>query len=345
MGERAATSVTFLTNGENTPSSRFRVQQFVEHVAEEFDYRVRPGRFMTGTSYSRYVNAFHTGNRAREILVDGLTGRRFFIQRMLIYRNDVALEKLLFSVAKDGVIVDFDDAIFLANPNFAYTVRRADLVVAGNAFLAEWASSFAQNVKVIPTCVDHERYLVERQPNRPVDRKIRVGWTGTKDNIVYLQPLAGILCKLQRKYKFDFVLVSDSDFLPAFLTGMDVQMVRWSRVREVEQLADIDIGLMPLPRDDWARGKCGFKLLQYMATGAVAIGSAVGANKEIIEHGRNGLLCESVDDWAAGLEWIVSEFDTEGIRHMAVEARNTIVNQYSVAANWDSFTKAITELR
>lgn len=339
------TKVSFLTNGKHTPSSRFRVEQFIDKINDEFDYKVRPGGFQSESSFSTAFNAARAVNRAREIVFDGSLGRRFFIQRMLLYRNSIMLERLLFATAKDGVIVDFDDAIFLKNPKFAYTVRHADLVIAGNKFLAEWAASLNTNVKVIPTCVDHDRYAVERDSSFGSNRRVRIGWTGTKGNLVYLEPLAAVLRELRRKHDFQFVLIADIDEPPSFLKSIPVEVLRWDRAKEIEQLAEIDIGLMPLPDTDWARGKCGFKLLQYMATGAVAVGSAIGSNTEIIMHGENGLLCKSSDEWADHLDWVLQEHESSDVSRLIENARRTITDRYSVSANRESFVTAIREVR
>jgi glycosyltransferase involved in cell wall biosynthesis len=340
-----STDVAFLTNGRNTPSSRFRVEQFLQKITNEFAYRVRPADFVSGTRLSKISNAMRAASRAREIVFDSLVRRRFFVQRMLQYRNNVQLEKLLFAAARNGVIVDFDDAIYLKNPSFAYTVEHSDLVIAGNRFLADWASTLNSNVKIIPTCVDHQRYFVDRPASGREERPIRVGWTGTKDNLVYLEPLVTTLREMQKKHGFRLVLIADCEEPPKFLSSMPVDLFRWNKALEIDQLAGIDIGLMPLPDTDWGRGKCGFKLIQYMATGALAIGSAVGANGEIIKHGENGLLCRDAQEWAAHLDWALQEFRSDAVGRLIAKARQTIENRYSVAANRDSFVAAITELR
>lgn len=340
-----ANKVSFLTNGVNTPSSRFRVHQFLDLIKDEFRYDIHPGGFVSGVCCSSLRNVIHAADRARKIVFDGTNGSRFFVQRMLLYRNNILLEKLLFSNAKNGVIVDFDDAIFLSNPRFSYTVGNADMVVAGNTFLADWASTYSSNIKIIPTCVDSTRYHVNRSYSAHDSGNITVGWTGTKDNLIYLEHIAKSLYTLQKKYKFRFLLISDSDNTPRFLERMSVEHVRWSKSKEIEQLGAIDIGLMPLPDNDWVRGKCGFKLLQYMATGSIAIGSDIGVNNEIISDGENGFLCASLDDWYSKIEWALSNYGSHSYIDMVNKARTTVINQYSIQAHIGGFVEAVVDLK
>lgn len=344
-GRMNTNKVSFLTNGVNTPSSRFRVYQFLDLIQDEFEYRIYTSGFMPDVCCSLLRNIVHAIDRARKIVFDSTNGSRFFIQRMLLYRNNVFLEKLLFLNAKNGVIVDFDDAIFLSNPNFMYTVSCADVVIAGNNFLADWASAYSSNVKIIPTCVDTVRYHIDRSYSAHDLRNITVGWTGTKDNLIYLEPIADTLYALQKKYRFKFLLVTDSDGTPHFLERMSVEHVRWTKSKEIEQLGAIDIGIMPLPDSDWARGKCGFKLLQYMATCSMAIGSDVGVNNEIISDGENGFLCSSLDDWYSKIEWALLNYGHHNYIDIISKARSTVVNQYSVYAHMGSFVDAVVNLK
>ncbi len=340
-----ANKISFLTNGVDTPSSRFRVYQFLDLINDEFQYDIYPGGFVSGVCCSSLRNVIHAANRARQILSDGTNGSRFFVQRMLLYRNNVFLEKLLFTNARNGVVVDFDDAVYFSNPKFSYTVGSADMVVAGNMFLADWASTYSSNIKIIPTCVDSIRYCVNRSYSANDTSDITVGWTGTKDNLIYLERIAKLLYTLQKKYKFRFLLISDSDNAPRFLERMSVEHVRWSKNKEIEQLGAIDIGIMPLPDNDWVRGKCGFKLLQYMATGSIAIGSDIGVNNEIINDGENGFLCASLDDWYSKIEWALSNYGSQDYVDIVNKARATVINQYSIHAHIGSFVDAVVDLK
>jgi len=334
--------VSFFTNGINTPSSRFRIYQFLDKVQGEFNYNIYPleTEKRTGKNYIAKGNRlFH---RVLNLASAGIRGDRILIQRMLIYKNSVALEKLIFSTARNGVIVDFDDSIFISNPKFSYSVANADLVIAGNKFLSEWASKFSNNVKIIPTCIDTSRFIFN--DFKPNQTEIVIGWTGTKGNLHYIEEIVDVLKFLKQKYKFKFVTISDSDKAPAFLNELSPIMLYWDKEREVEQLKLLDIGIMPLPDNQWTRGKCGFKLLQYMATGILSICSAIGVNKEIIADRKNGLLCTSKEEWYTKIEWALRNYGSSDFVEMRNNARKTVIDQYSIEYNLSHFIKAITQL-
>ena len=335
-------NVSFFTNGINTPSSRFRIYQFLDKVQDEFNYNIYPLATEKGTG----KNYFSKGNRLFHRVINlasaMIRGDRILIQKMLIFRNNINLEKLIFSSAKNGVIVDFDDSIFIQHPKFSYSVSNADLVIVGNSFLADWATNFTNNVKIIPTSIDTSRFTFKEI--KLYQKEIIIGWTGTKDNLHYIEEIADVFKSLTRKYKFKFIIISDFDKIPSFLSGIPFNMVQWNKEKEIEQLKLLDIGIMPLPDNQWTRGKCGFKLLQYMATGILAIGSDVGTNKEIILDGENGLLCSSKEEWYEKIDWVLKNYGSSKFLSMIYNARETVINKYSVEGNFRNFITAITQL-
>jgi glycosyltransferase involved in cell wall biosynthesis len=337
--------VSFFTNGELTPSSRFRVYEFLKFPEISFEYSVRPSNFSQKDRFSSFSNFIKAGALAKDIFNAGKKGDRFFLQRMLVYKNNIALERLLFKYAKNGVIVDFDDAIFLGNPRFSYSVQNADLTIAGNSILAEWASKYSKNVKIIPTCIDTDRFFVRE--NRLVGEQdcITIGWTGTKDNLKYLGVVADSLRRLNSKYNFKLLLIGDFDKPPGILSDLRVEIFRWNEKDEVSQLKEIDIGLMPLVDDEWTRGKCGFKLLQYMAVGVLSIGSRVGVNAEIIKDGKNGFLCSSENEWYKKLEMVLSDYKLGTYDPVVEVARSTVEDFYSIRSQYDNFIDAVIELK
>jgi glycosyltransferase involved in cell wall biosynthesis len=203
------------------------------------------------------------------------------------------------------VVFDVDDATYLGkhgeesfNSVPDYIARNSDLVIAGNQYLSQHFSRIAKCI-VIPTCVDLERYrqknwdLIDR-----VDHQIVIGWTGLSTNLKYLVSLESVLGKLKQDFDFRLVIICEADTANPFPdSNLDVEMRAWSKVSEIEDLSEIDIGLMPLVDDAWSRGKCGFKLIQYMAIGMASVASPVGVNKEIIKHGANGYLASNEEEW------------------------------------------------
>lgn len=231
----------------------------------------------------------------------------------------VVLAKVRLGLGEGGLLrrltrrvaFDFDDALFLRRPRrpgappdrswmrwrkFTSTCQACDLVLAGNDFLAAAARPWSRRVAVLPTPVGLERY----RETPPADRRGNtVVWIGRPENLVYLEPLRPIFADLARRVP-DFQLrVVCSDF-PDW-PEVPLQRVRWSQETEVEQLVSADVGIMPLTDDDWARGKCAFKLLQYMAAGLPTVASPVGENREVVVDGETGFLASDSETWSLRL--------------------------------------------
>jgi glycosyltransferase involved in cell wall biosynthesis len=208
-------------------------------------------------------------------------------------------------------------------------------VIAGNAFLAEYARAYRRDVTVIPTVVDTARRfnLVREHGPGPVT----LVWTGSASTTGYLQALAPVLRAVQARRDVRFLFISDV-FPPMGLER--VEEVPWSEATEVTALARGDIGLMPLPDDEWARGKCGFKIIQYMALGLVPVASAVGANRDIIEDGIDGFLCRDEADWTRALLAAIDDVDLR--RRIGRTARAKAEARYSLARQVDRLAAVLT---
>jgi glycosyltransferase involved in cell wall biosynthesis len=336
--------MSFFGEGPLLPSWRFRIQQYLNHVNEEFDYTVNyllPA-MCTGKDLSwprKLGRAIHRATALRRSLS---LGDRLVIQKMLLFRNNVTLEKQAFRNAKNGVVVDFDDNIFNHNPRFSYSMAHADLVVAGNTFLANWASSFTDKIKVIPTSIDVQRFKL-RSPSQ--ESTLTVGWTASKSNLPNLETVLPVLRSLQSKYGFHMLLIVDLDVVPYLMRDMDVTLLPWSEQGEIEQLSKIDIGIMPLRDNILSKGKCGFKLLEYMASGILAVGAAVGANNTIIEDGVDGYLCHSADEWYSKLEWALLNYGSSRFNQMLANARQKVTENYSTQVWYNHFLDALMHLR
>jgi len=275
-------------------------------------------------------------------------GRVFFYLALPRVKNLVIQKRLLtgfeLSLLRrrcERLIFDFDDAVWTSHPNVEPGPARdaenqkhlarlfnvcasADLVVAGNSFLADKVRDKAGHILILPTPIDTEVY-------RPADGgrapgRVTVGWIGTSCNLFFLPEVFAALAPVRDKVAVTVV----SDEAMTGPDGFDFRFEKWDSEREVEQLKGMDIGLMPLTDDEYTRGKCGFKLLQYMACGVVPVASDVGFNREIITHGVDGFLVGQSGQWA---EYVGRLAGDAGLREqMSAAAREKIVTGFSLDA-------------
>jgi len=219
------------------------------------------------------------------------------------------IEQLLATV---GVryVVDYDDPIyhryelhrhglvrFLLGGKISRIMRQASTVIVGNDYLAERAhAAGARRVEHLPTVVDLDRYPASVPRRTDV---FTVGWIGSPSTVGYLSAIARILAKFCAERRARLLVVGARQ---ALLDGIPVEFRGWSESTEVEDICDFDVGIMPLPDEPWERGKCGYKLIQYMACERPLLASPVGVNRQIVEQGENGFLAVTDQEWRSALE-------------------------------------------
>jgi glycosyltransferase involved in cell wall biosynthesis len=200
------------------------------------------------------------------------------------------------------LVFDIDDAIWLLSPGHDRAVRatagRAACVIVGNDFLADYVNAHARQVEIIPTAVDVERF----SPAEKSGRGFVVGWTGSATTYGYLEAIAPALGRFLDAAPDATLVVMANHFraLPG-VAAERVEFVEWSPAMEAPVVAGFDVGLMPLPDSDWARGKCAFKMLQYLACGVPAVVSPVGMNAQVLAMSDVGLAASSEDEWVEAL--------------------------------------------
>ena len=209
---------------------------------------------------------------------------------------------------KRPIVFDVDDAIWLTTPlgssSVAATAKRAQVVIVGNQYLANWFDNYSKNIHIIPTAVDTEIYKPNKATHITSNRFV-IGWIGTYVNFPYLKAIEGPLDDFLRAYPNGQILVV-SDNPPSFerIPIKQMKYIRWSEKSEVEAIQGMDVGLMPLPDTDWTRGKCAFKMLQYMACEVPIVASPVGMNEEVLAMRDFALPAQTAADWYEALDYL-----------------------------------------
>jgi glycosyltransferase involved in cell wall biosynthesis len=332
---------------EEGAGCRFRISQYVPYLHDAgFDVTVRsfytPAFFRLVYQRGRYLRkaASFIGLAVRQAAL-ALGVNRYDL--IFLYREMVPLGPALLELAvasrRPPIVYDFDDAIFLpavseANRAISFLkdpgktasiIRRSRAVTVGNSFLAAYARQYNSDVEVIPTAVDTTRWVPRSDASRPAGPLV-VGWIGSPTTFAYLEGLAEVLRRVAARHPF--VLKVSGAGRPVNFPGLDVRVEPWSLDREVELFNTCDIGVYPLTDDDWSRGKCGFKAIQFMACGVPVVAASVGVNREIVQDGVNGFLASTPGEWLEKFERLLTEAD---LRAQFGEAgRRTIEERYSL---------------
>lgn len=281
----------------------------------------------------------------RFLLLFGLGKYQYvFIHREASPIGPPVFEWVITRLLGKKVIYDFDDAIWLPNTSATNQIVAgikwhgkvasisswAYKISCGNQYLCDYAKQYNANVVLNPTTIDTE-HLHNQVKDQNTERVV-IGWTGTHSTVAYLNNLVPVLRELEQVYDFDFVVISNRK--PDFELK-SLRYIEWSKEREIADLLQFNFGVMPLTDDKWAKGKCGFKALQYMSLGMPAVASPVGVNTQIITSGESGYLCATTTEWKLALEQLLTN---EELRiKMGKAARQRIVDHYSVVANSGNF--------
>ncbi len=259
-------------------------------------------------------------------------------------------EKMLLHGAVPYVL-DYDDAVFHqydqhSNPvvrallagKLPALMRGAELVVAGNAYLADFArQACAPHVEVLPTVIDLARYPVEMCQREASDAPPCVGWIGQRATASFLAPYASLFKHLSEDGRVRFAAIGIN---PQAL-GLPMASIPWTEQTEVASIAKFDIGIMPLLDGSFERGKCGYKLIQYMACGLPVVASPVGVNRQIVEHGVNGFLAETPEQWEQALRTLLVDSDLR--QRMGRAGRQKVEREYCIKMMGPRLAKLLNE--
>jgi glycosyltransferase involved in cell wall biosynthesis len=340
-----------------SPSQRFRFEQyFALLIKRQYTYSVQS--FLNSTNWQVFYTSGNTMAKAKAIII-GCINRVIvvfkspmydfvFIHREATPIGPPLIEWVLAKLLRKKIIYDFDDAIWLTDRKKEPWLMRmgkwrskvgsvckwAYKVSCGNEYLCNYAAKFNKSVIYNPTTIDTENlHSPERYGMRDRSDRIRLGWTGSHSTLKYLADIEAVLQKVLNEHpEVELLVIADR---PPALNSIAVTFIPWNIETEIGDLLQFDIGIMPLPDDQWAKGKCGFKALQYMALQLPVVASPVGVNSQIIEDGISGFLCNSLEEWIAALGKLIRDSNLR--KSMGANGRNRIRKHYSILSNSANF--------
>ncbi|HSY76250.1 MAG TPA: glycosyltransferase family 4 protein [Bacteroidia bacterium] len=344
-----------------SPSQRFRFEQYIPFLKQN-NYGCKLAPLVTEAD-DRVLYAEEKYLQKMLVIIKSFFRRLrnlrlassydiIFIQREAYILGTSFFERR-FKKSGAKLVFDFDDAIWLmnvsdVNKRFSWIKRpsktaeiiaMSDAVIAGNHYLAEYARAYNQNVFIIPTTVDTDKFIPLTQAT--VKEKVCIGWTGSHTTIKHFALAIPFLTELKKKYgeRIYFKVIGDGTYS---FPELGIQGVKWNDETEVEDLQEIDIGLMPLPDDVWSKGKCGLKSLEYMSLCIPPVISPVGVNSEIVQDGVNGFLARTNREWVDKLSQLIESPELR--KKIGVKARETVVEKYSVNSQKDIYLELFNSL-
>jgi glycosyltransferase involved in cell wall biosynthesis len=335
------------------PSQRFRFVQYLD-ILKQSGYHIETHAYLSdnawkilyqpGKIFGKFLRILR-GYLNRLLLLPKINRFDYvFIHREAAPLGPPIIEFLIAKVLRKKIIYDFDDAIWLPNfsesnkffsflkwySNSKVLCKWAYKVSCGNEYLCNFAKQYNANVVYNPTTIDTDNY--HNKISNQTKNKFVIGWTGSHSTTRYLNEIVEVLKKLEDKYDFELQVIAD---ISPEIDLKSFRFIKWNKENEINDLLNFNIGIMPLKDDPWAAGKCGFKALQYMALGIPALVSPVGVNTKIVDHGLNGFICKTKEDWETAIEKLLQ--DHQLLLEMAQCTRKKIIEHYSVRSNTVNF--------
>ncbi len=311
--------VAALTDHQHTPSSRFRIRQLIPMMMQDgvevTDYSRKYSTELAGKFFpdvrirsSPKKMGFALGLEALNVvqtLSRAIKSRNYdaaWVSRELIIGYPT-FERFV----NDTLLYDIDDAVFLGGivrkRGVNALIRSSKYVFAGNQYLADYCLQYSRNVIIVPTAVNTERF--SPFPQKTSKEIFIVGWSGTSSSFPYLLSIEKQLLAFFENHP-DAILKICADRFPTELSSLSKYMSfeKWSINDEVRQIREFNVGIMPLEKSEWIKGKCAYKMLLYASCGIPTIASNFGANKEVLALGKLGIACDTIDMWSDALNFV-----------------------------------------
>lgn len=326
-------------------SSRLRTLQYLPLLEKQgFEFTVQ------SLFDENHLESFYSHQKRSKSAIGKLYFKRLLTLFTIKSYDGIWIEKEMFpylpafaeqvlSLCGFNYIVDYDDAIFhnydlsknqiikfFLAKKIDKVMKNASYVLAGNSYLAERASfAGAKKIQLLPTVVDHLRY---QKSNQSIKDVLTVGWIGSPSTQKYIVDILPELLIVHQQHPFRLLLVGATREIYKDLIGLDVDVRDWHEQTETELISIMDVGIMPLKDGPWEKGKCGYKLIQYMACGVPVVASDVGVNCEIIENETAGLLVKKDSDWSEALLQLLGS--TELRKSYGRAGRSIVESKYSI---------------
>jgi glycosyltransferase involved in cell wall biosynthesis len=335
------------------PSQRFRVELFLPLLEKEgysyeilgfLDQHAWEDLYQPGKRLLKAWGTFKGYCRRIQHLFRSISADYVFLHREAAPIGPPVFEWLLANVFKKKIIYEFDDAIWLpggediskpkkwlkATWKVKYIIKWAYKVVGGNEFLCRYARQYNDVVFCIPTVVDTEKGHCKLKDQFD-NKRIVVGWTGSHTTLHNLQEIEQLIPELKKELDFEFLVISNKP--PDW--SFDFTFKKWEAETELDDLLQMHIGVMPLKQGPWFEGKCGFKLIQYLACGIPAVASPVGVNSVILRHEQDGFLAASKEEWKLYLKKLIQDASLRS--RMGLSGRRHIEEAYSLKSQVSAF--------
>lgn len=331
--------VLFIIKNKNEASSRFRVLAYLDQLKNDFDIDIFYAEYHND-NIPKILRSIIKRIHYLSLLRDANKYDVIYMQRPMSTdssKNNL-FENLIVKI-NPNLIFDFDDALFIQNKiKTSNLISIAKICVCGNKYLYDFSKKYNPNTYVIPTVVDTKKFSPKEDRN---ENHITIGWTGTSGNYQFftdtmINQISAIL-KTYAHVNFLFIC----DHKPDQRFTFPYNFIYWNETTEVEDLQNIDIGLMPLIDSPWSKGKCGFKLIQYGAIGIASIASDVGVNSDIILDNKSGILIKN-NTWETPLTTLIN--NTALRERMGEQARQHIEKHYSLSSNYQKLSSIIHSL-